>query len=328
MDTLALRPAQRPLLHLALFVLTALTIFEAFVSSQPSGGWSRANIADALAFSLSLVAILGSHEMGHWVLARRHGVDASLPYFIPLPHLGFGTLGAIIRIRSRIPTRNALVDIGAAGPLAGFLVAIPILVWGYTHAQVVDVPLATSTFPPFESAFPVVQGLFRYLVAEFHHLFSGQALPPAGEGYGVVFGDNLLTLLIQQLTVGTLPPGKDLAANPFIIAGWFGCIVTTLNLIPIGQLDGGHLAFANFGGGAVAVGRVAALGLLGLVLFFNISWLLWLLVATLVVGFRHPDVERPEEPLDAKRVGICIACAAVFLLCFIPSPVRAMLLPP
>ena len=95
MDTTALRPVQRPLLHLALFVLTALTIFEAFVSSQTQGGWSRANVADALAFSLSLVAILGSHEMGHWVLARRHGVDASLPYFIPLPHFGFGTLGAV-----------------------------------------------------------------------------------------------------------------------------------------------------------------------------------------------------------------------------------------
>jgi membrane-associated protease RseP (regulator of RpoE activity) len=317
MDTIALRPAQRPLLHLALFVLTALTIFEAFVSSQTQGGWSRANVADALAFSLSLVAILGSHEMGHWVLARRHGVDASLPYFIPLPHFGFGTLGAVIRIRSRIPTRNALVDIGAAGPLAGFLVAIPILVWGYTHAQVVDVPLTPSTFPPFESAFPVARALFRYFAW-------GQAPQSVGES----FGDNLLTLLIQQMTVGPLPPGKDLAANPFIIAGWFGCIVTTLNLIPIGQLDGGHLAFANFGGRAVAVGKVAALGLLGLVLFFNISWLLWLLVATLAVGFRHPDVERPEEPLDAKRIGICIACAAVFLLCFMPSPVRAMLLPP
>jgi membrane-associated protease RseP (regulator of RpoE activity) len=317
MDTVALRPAQRPLLHLALFVLTLLTIFEAFVSSQTSGVWSRGNVSDALAFSLSLVAILGSHEMGHWVLARRHGVDASLPYFIPLPHFGFGTLGAVIRIRSRIPTRNALVDIGAAGPLAGFLVAVPILVWGYAHAQVVDVPLATSTFPPLESAFPMARAVLRYFV-------SGQAQEPIGE----TFGDNLLTLLIQQLTVGSLPAGKDLAANPFIIAGWFGCIVTTLNLIPIGQLDGGHLAFANLGGRAVAVGRVAALGLLGLVLFFNVSWLLWLLVVMLAVGFRHPDVERPEESLDTKRVGICIACAVVFILCFIPSPIRAMLAPP
>jgi membrane-associated protease RseP (regulator of RpoE activity) len=328
MDTVALRPAQRPLLHLALFLLTAFTIFEASVSGQPSGGWSRANVADALAFSLSLVAILGAHEMGHWVLARRHGVDASLPYFIPLPHFGFGTLGAIIRIRSRIPTRNALVDIGAAGPLAGFLVAIPILVWGYTHAQVLDVPLTPATFPPLESFFPTAQALFRYLVAEFHHLSTGQALPLGGESYGALFGDNLLTLLIQQLTVGPLPPGKDLTANPFITAGWFGCLVTTLNLIPIGQLDGGHLAFANLGGRAVRLGKVAALGLLGLVLFFNISWLLWLLLATFAVGFRHPDVERPDEPLDAKRVVICIACVVVFLLCFIPSPIRAMVLPP
>jgi membrane-associated protease RseP (regulator of RpoE activity) len=317
MDTVALRPAQRPLLHLVLFLLTLATIFEAFVSSQVSGGWTRGNVSDAMAFSLSLVAILGSHEMGHWVLARRHGVDASLPYFIPLPHFGFGTLGAVIRIRSRIPTRNALVDIGAAGPLAGFLVTIPILLWGYSHAQVVDVPLTTSSFPPLESAFPMARTLFRYFV-------SGQAPESVGE----TFGDNLLTLLIQQLTVGTLPAGKDLAANPYIIAGWFGCIVTTLNLIPIGQLDGGHLAFANLGGRAVAVGRVAAVGLLGLVLFFNVSWLLWLLVVTLAVGFRHPDVERPEEPLDAKRVGICIACAVVFALCFIPSPIRAMLAAP
>jgi membrane-associated protease RseP (regulator of RpoE activity) len=328
MDTVALRPAQRPLLHLALFLLTALTIFEAFVSSQTSGGWSRANVADALAFSLSLVAILGSHEMGHWVLARRHGVDASLPYFIPLPHFGFGTLGAVIRIRSRIPTRNALADIGAAGPLAGFLVAIPILVWGYTHARVVDVPITPATFPPLESALPMAQSLFQFLVAEFRHLFSGQALPPDGESYGAFFGDNLLTLLIQKLTVGSLPPGKDIAANPYITAGWFGCIVTTLNLIPIGQLDGGHLVFANLGGRAVRLGKVAALGLLGLVLFFNVSWLLWLLVATFAVGFRHPDVERPDEALDGRRVGICIACAVVFLLCFIPSPIRAMLLPP
>jgi len=329
MDTVALRPAQRPLLHLALFILTGLTIFEASVSGQPSGGWSRTNVTEALAFSLSLVAILGSHEMGHWVLARRHGVDASLPYFIPLPHFGFGTLGAVIRIRSRIPTRNALVDIGAAGPLAGFVVAVPILVWGYMHAQVVDVPVMAATFPPLESAWPTAQALYQFLAGQFHHLYSGQPLPPEGtESYGAFFGDNLLTLLIQRLTVGVLPAGKDVAANPFITAGWFGCIVTTLNLIPIGQLDGGHLAFANLGRRAVRVGKVAALGLLGLVLFFNVSWLLWLLVATLAVGFRHPEVERPEEPLDAKRLGICIACAVVFLLCFIPSPIRAMLLPP
>jgi membrane-associated protease RseP (regulator of RpoE activity) len=311
MDTLALRPARRPLLHLALFLLTLGTIFEAFVSGASSGEWNTANIHDAMAFSLSLVAILGSHEMGHWVLARHHGVDASLPYFIPLPHFGFGTLGAVIRIRSRIPTRNALVDIGAAGPLAGFVVAIPILLWGYAHAQVVDAAVLPTTFPAPEAAIPMAKALYQSLV-------HGQ---PFNAG-AASFGDNLLTLLIQQLTVGPLPAGKDVAANPYIIAGWFGCVVTTLNLIPIGQLDGGHLAFANLGGRAARVGKGAALGLFGLVLLFNFSWLLWLLVVTLAVGFRHPEVERPEEPLSGQRVAICIACAVVFALCFIPSPVR------
>jgi membrane-associated protease RseP (regulator of RpoE activity) len=314
MDTVALRPAQRPLLHLALFLLTLGTIFEAFISGQASGGWNGANVRDAIAFSLSLAAILGSHEMGHFILARRHGVDASLPYFIPLPHFGFGTLGAVIRIRSRIPTRNALVDIGAAGPLAGFLVAIPILVWGYAHANVIDLPAAAA------SAFPSLESAPRFLP----FLIQGRLR----EAIGLSQGDNLLTLLVQQLTVGALPLGKDVADNPYITAGWFGCIVTTLNLIPIGQLDGGHLAFANLGGRAVQVGKVAAVGLLGLVLFFNLSWLLWFVVATFVVGFRHPEVERPQEPLDARRVFICILCAVVFILCFIPSPFRLMLPPP
>ncbi len=307
MDSVALRPAQRPLLHLGLLVLTLGTTFEVFLADQTSGVWNRANVLDGVAFSLCLVAILGSHEMGHWWLARWHGVDASLPYFIPLPHLGFGTLGAVIRIRSRIPTRNALVDIGAAGPLAGFVVALLVLLWGYAHATLVDVPVLASVFPPHESAF----GVLRLLLAGH---------PP--DVIGQSFGDNLLTLLLQRLLVGPLPEGKDVLANPYIVAGWFGCLVTTLNLFPIGQLDGGHLAFANLGRRAVGLGKLAALGLLGLVLFFNVSWLVWLLVASLVVGFRHPEVERPEEPLDGRRLLLCMACLVVFLLCLTPSPVQ------
>ncbi|MGO9829266.1 MAG: site-2 protease family protein [Myxococcaceae bacterium] len=307
MDSVALRPAQRPLLHLGLLLLTLGTTFEVFLADQTSGVWNRANVLDGVAFSLCLVAILGSHEMGHWWLARWHGVDASLPYFIPLPHLGFGTLGAVIRIRSRIPTRNALVDIGAAGPLAGFVVALLVLLWGYAHAALVDVPVLPSVFPPHESAL----GVLRLLLAGH---------PP--EVIGQSFGDNLLTLLIQRLLVGPLPEGKDVLANPYIVAGWFGCLVTTLNLFPIGQLDGGHLAFANLGRRAVGLGKLAALGLLGLVLFFNVSWLVWLLVASLVVGLRHPEVERPEEPLDGRRLLVCMACLVVFLLCLTPSPVQ------
>jgi len=304
MDTVAPRASQRPLLHVFLFAATLVTTFQAYRSGAVSG---EAGSGDALAFSLSLVAILGSHEMGHWLMARRHGVDASLPYFIPLPYLGFGTLGAVIRIRSRIPTRNALVDIGAAGPLAGFLVAVPILVWGYAHAQLIDVPQVPAPFPPLESAVGVV-GL----------LVQGRAPDIVAQS----FGDSLLTLLVQFLVVGPLPAGRDVLANPYIVAGWFGCLVTTLNLFPIGQLDGGHLAFANLGARAVVVGKVAALGLLALVLLFNLSWTAWLLVVSLLVGFRHPEVERPGEPLGVARVLTCIACLVVFALCIIPSPVR------
>jgi len=313
MDSVALRPAQRPLLHLALLLLTLGTTFEVFLADQTSGVWNRTNILDGIAFSLSLVAILGSHEMGHWLLARHHGVDASLPYFIPLPHLGFGTLGAVIRLRSRIPSRRALVDIGASGPLAGFVVAVGVLLWGYAHATLVDVPAsAAGSFPPLES----LPGVLRVLLSK-------QPPTPVGQS----FGDNLLTLLIQRLLVGPLPEGKDVLANPFIVAGWFGCLVTTLNLFPIGQLDGGHLTFAVLGRRAVGWGKLAAGGLLGLVLLFNASWLVWLLVTSLVVGFRHPEVERPEEPLDGLRLWLCLGCLLVFVLCLTPSPVRLLVAP-
>ena len=199
--------------------------------------------------------------------------------------------------------------------MAGFLVALPILVWGYAHATLVDVPVPSWTFPPLESAWQLVRMLLRG---------DGSAL----EGQRLSFGDNLLTLLVQRLVVGPLPAGKDVLANPYIVAGWFGCIVTSLNLFPIGQLDGGHLAFANLGGRAVRVGKLAAVGLLGLVVFFNVSWLLWLLVTSLAVGFRHPEVERPEEALDARRLLICLACVLVFVLCLTPSPVRLLLAVP
>jgi membrane-associated protease RseP (regulator of RpoE activity) len=324
MDVALARPAQRPLLHLALLLLTFAATLATYLvmwnqadwNASGHWDWSRIrwrDVRNSLQFSLALVAILGSHEMGHWVAARWHRVETSLPYFIPLPLLGFGTLGAVIRIRSPIPTRNALVDIGAAGPVAGFLVALPILVWGYAHAELVRAVVVPDGLPAPDSAL----GLFLALFG-----------PGLKDGPAVtLFGDNLLTLLVQRLTVGVLPPGADVGANPFIMAGWFGCLVTMLNLIPIGQLDGGHLTFANLGGGAVSLGKAAAGGLLALTLFFNWSWLVWLVVVSLVVRFRHPDVLRPEEPLDGRRVAVCIACLAIFALCIIPSPLRMVLLP-
>ncbi len=193
-------------------------------------------------FSAPLLFILGSHEMGHYFLARIHQVDSSLPYFIPLPYLGVGTLGAVIRIRGRIPHRNALVDIGAAGPIAGLLVAIPLLVLGILHSTVVDAPIPSSSFLGESSLVRLLQHLWQWVVER-----GSGAAAHSGPGGSLIFGDNLLTLLLQRLVKGPLPEGKDLAVHPMFIAGWFGLLVTMLNLIPIGQLDGGHLSYAVFG---------------------------------------------------------------------------------
>ncbi|MGZ5958893.1 MAG: site-2 protease family protein, partial [Myxococcaceae bacterium] len=147
-----------------LFGCTLVTVFATFLLIQ-TGAWTDSGaiiirpgaLRASLEFTLAAVSILGAHELGHYVLARRHGVSASLPYFIPLPLLGFGTLGAVIRVRDRIPTRNALVDIGAAGPLAGFLVALPFLAWGYAHSQFVPTPPTGDTLLGPMSLWSVLQ---------------------------------------------------------------------------------------------------------------------------------------------------------------------------
>src|SRR5919204_1389708 len=157
--TLFLR-GDRPLLHLGLLAATILTTFTVFWFFHQN----RSDPLGALSFSLGTIAILGTHEMGHYVLARRHRVDTSLPYFIPLPlPIGFGTLGAVIRIRGRIPTRNALVDIGAAGPLAGLAVAIPILVWGLALSHVGDAPPLPTRFPGDWSPLGLLRQLMDWL---------------------------------------------------------------------------------------------------------------------------------------------------------------------
>jgi len=178
---------------------------------------TREALVSSLQFTVAVVSILGAHELGHYVLARWHGVSASLPYFIPLPLLGFGTLGAVIRVRDRIPTRNALVDIGAAGPLAGFVVCLPFLAWGYAHTRFIAVPPAGA---PLLGPMSLV-GVLQHGIPH---------LDPT------VYGDNLLLRFFERTFLGPRPPGTDVDAHPFIYAGWFGTLVTMLNLFPIGQL--------------------------------------------------------------------------------------------
>ncbi len=324
METVTARPASRLWLHLLLFALTVLTTYSAY-SWSFGGSEDVARLrVESLAFSLSLMAILGSHEMGHYVLARIHKVETTLPYFIPLPYVGVGTLGAVIRLRGRIPSRNALVDIGAAGPLAGLAVALPILFWGLCHSRVVDSPPVHDSFPGENSLWVLLRELFTWAMAKLTHATPAPEESLTGQ-MQLLFGDSLLMQGLTRLAVGPLPEGKDVMMHPVVIAGWFGLLVTLLNLLPVGQLDGGHLAFAMFGPRARWVGKAVALVLFLLTLFATASWGVWLVVTSTLVGFGHPEVTEPEVPLSRGRKWICALCLLALIGCAMPIPLRQVL---
>jgi membrane-associated protease RseP (regulator of RpoE activity) len=254
-----------------------------------------------LPFAGALVAILLAHEMGHYVLARRHGVDATLPFFIPVP-FGAGTLGAVIRIRSPLPSRRATLEIGAAGPIAGLLVALPLLLWGFAHSEVVSVGGA-SQFPasPYDALRAWLTGA-------------------AASGEPRVFGDSALTWLVARAVHGPLPAGADLAVHPVGFAAWLGLYVTALNLVPLGQLDGGHVLYALLGRrGARAGSRAVSFGLLGAGIFLSWAWLVWWLLTRFVVGLGHPPALQ-EEPLTPARQALAVLSLVLFALTFVPVP--------
>lgn len=249
----------------------------------PEGSGPGTWLADGFTYAVALLAILGAHEMGHYVACRRHGVRATLPFFLPgLPPLG--TFGAIIRIRGPIPNRRALFDIAAAGPIAGFLVALPVLFLGVLRAE----PSAVS-------------------------------LEDQG---GLILGPPLLATLLASWIDG----GADLRAS-WYGAGWAGMLVTSMNLFPVGQLDGGHAAYAV----SRRLHRVLAwTTLVGLGAFVAWSavhdrqfspYTLWLLVLTFLRD-RHPRLVEESEPLGATRRTVAWLLAILFALSFIPVPFR------
>jgi len=261
-------------------------------------------LLEGLPFALSLVGILFVHEMGHYVYARRARVDTTLPYFIPVP-FGVGTLGAVIRMRSAIPSRRALLEIGASGPLAGLALALPLLAWGLLHSQVQSVPEATSPSSPF--------GVFMAWL-------SGR---PAGEdvGQAIHFGNSLITWAAQRLVFGELAPGTDVVLHPVATAASLGLLVTALNLVPAGQLDGGHVLYALLGRRrALLAAHVTSTGLLLAGIFFSWSWLLWWFLTRFVVGLGHPAA-LVEEPLGPRQRAVAVLSLLLFFATFVPIPV-------
>lgn len=300
-----------PWVNIALFLATLVTTTIAGAGQVPlaQGGLTALGVVEAgLPFSAAIVGILLSHEMGHYLTARAWKVETTLPYFVPVP-FGVGTFGAVIRIRSVMPSRRAVLEIGAAGPIAGFVVAVPLLVWGLAHSQVRpvgDLALAVSNAgSPFEM-----------LKAVLH----GEALR-AGRGDVQLMGDSLVTWLAGRLVAGSPPPGYDVFLHPVAFAAWLGLFVTTLNLLPIGQLDGGHVLYALLGRrGAETASRLVSWGLLLAGFFLSWNWLVWWLVTRMVVGLRHPPALVEEQLSPGGRV-LAVVSLVLFAATFIPVPI-------
>lgn len=304
---------ERWALHVGLFLATFATVLGLHLLDSGS-------VAQALTFAVSLLAILLCHEMGHYVLGRMYGVSISPPYFIPFP-LGIGTLGAVIRIRSPIPTRDALVDIGAAGPIAGVVIAIPLLLWGTAHSTFVPVKYVAGLHLPGElSLWKLGQAFAAHGWPGLRELFVGRT----GEAWS---GDSLLTWGATRLLLGPTPAGTDVQLHPVAVAAWWGLLVTWLNLLPIGQLDGGHVMYALFGRRARLVGNAVHLGMVGLVIFASVMVIPWLLLTRFLVGIDHPPVMQPEVPLSRSRLAISALAIALLVLTFIPVPLEIRFTP-
>ncbi len=279
-----------------------------------------------LPFSLSFVGFITVHEFGHYIAARRHHLNSTLPFYIPVPPLPFmlniGTMGAVIKIRDPFPDGSALLGVGAAGPLAGFPIAVGLLVYGFLNMPPAD--YLTAIHPEYLATGAVHQ-------------------PEHGE---VFLGKNLLFILLEKTcSPRNMPPMTELYHYPFLFAGWLACLMTSLNLLPVGQLDGGHVAYALFGRDGhrwiamTFIGVITCLGFpslaagivelslpdvmnpvpVDLLRWSWPGWILWALLLTRVIGISHPQVIRHATLSRPDRVAGWL-CIVVFILTFTPIP--------
>ena len=278
-------PRANPLVNLLLF---ALTVYSTLLVGAANAGVDivahPGRLAAGIPFSASLLAILIVHEFGHFFMAAYHGVRATLPYFIPAP-TAIGTLGALIKTQSFIPGRKALLDIGVAGPICGFIVALVALGVGLARSEVVEIaPLLRA-------------GRVDY------------------------FGDSLAVWVMTLLVKGGIAEGRDVVLHPVAFAGWVGLLVTAFNLMPVGQLDGGHIAYAVAGRGHSFIARVALAALLALGFLWR-PWWIWVLLI-LALGPGHSPPLDDVTPIGRGRTWIAFAAALILVLCFVPVPISA-----
>lgn len=271
------------MLHAALLVATLGTTTVAGSLWTPGGGSAEPAILRGMLYAVPLLGILLAHEAGHHAMCRRHGLGASLPYFLPGPPIPmfFGTFGAFIRIHDRFQNRRVLFDVGAGGPWAGFFVALPVMIVGL-YLSTVD-----------------LEGTM---------------------GRRIAVGDSLLTNALSHLVLGT--DTRLVHLHPVALAGWFGLFLTSVNLFPVGRLDGGHVLYAAGGQRRPVVPALVV----GLMLWLGwqwwLGWLAWSIVLGTLVAMGHPSTERDEVPLGpGRRVGVA-ATTLLFLATFVAEPLR------
>ncbi|MFQ5855784.1 MAG: site-2 protease family protein [Anaerolineae bacterium] len=291
----------RPWINILLFATTIVTTLMAgaFLERQPRPWASLDALLAGAPFAIAILSILGTHELGHYVVARHYGIKVTLPYFIPFfPFFpfGIGTMGAVIRMKSPMTSRKALFDVGLAGPIAGLIIAIPVLTIGLLQSDLVPA----------------------------HSM---------GRGMTLLLGKPLLFKAVSRLVLGPLPENVRVALSPIAFAGWVGLFVTAMNLLPTGQLDGGHIAYAVWGRGHRFLAQTTFVGLIamGIVPFFlNLlpgvepvpgwsGWLIWALLLS-AFGLRHPPALDDVTPLTGPRIIAGILAIVLLITLITPVP--------
>lgn len=304
------------ILHILLFIATFITTVIAGVewTTGLEGPYEFSALLYGVPYSLSMLFILGVHEFGHYFAAKFHKIKSTLPFFIPIPPIpgmiNFGTMGAVIKTKSSVRSNKQMFDIGVAGPIAGFFASMGVLIYGFTHLPGVE-----------------------YILQIHPNYFS----PSYGTtGVHLEFGNNLLFIILKSIFTTKsqfVPPMSEIYHYPYLCTGWFGLFVTAMNLIPVGQLDGGHIIYSMFGGkkhqtiAGITLSILIILGVLGIIqlfvnLGFNIGWngwLFWALVLFFIIKMKHPEVSE-FKTLDVKRQIWGYFSILIFILSITPIP--------
>lgn len=304
------------LVHILLFIITMLTTIIAGMewTTGKTGPFEINDLERGLPYAFSILFILGFHEFGHYFAAVYHKVKATLPYFIPFPPIpgffNFGTMGAVIKTKSVIPNNKAMFDIGVAGPIAGFFACLAVLIYGFTNLPSVDYILAIHP---------------DYFTPEY-----------GKDSVNLEFGSTLLFSLLKMIFTNPsdfVPPMSEIYHYPYLCVGWFGLFVTAMNLVPVGQLDGGHIIYSMFN--EKIHEAIASISMIGL-MFLGISgvlssflgftfdigwsgWLLWAVILYLVIKVKHPPVPHFEK-LGTGRMQLGYFAILIFILSFSPTP--------